>query len=150
MSGIIPNATANAFRDFNDLAVNLFGIACDLYIPVNTTVLEINDAYTNPADRMFKKYSQEKVWINWAVKDLHRLRKLGVFAENEAPIIGFFKNFPEVLINSYIKVEIRYIPDRFDTDEFEVVDVLMKSTYDSEIIRPYKLAPRRALHAPTV
>jgi len=144
MSGIIPRETANVFRDFNDVGVDIFGIDCDLYIPINKTSIEHSDAYESPIDVIFKKYPQNKVWVHWSVKDLRRLRKMGVFAENETPIIAYFKNFPEVTINSYIKVEVRYIPNNFDTDEFEVVDILMKGTYDSEILRPYKLAPRRA------
>jgi len=144
MSGIIPNATINLLRDFNDLAVGLFGIGCTLYVPTNLTCLEKNDAYTSPNSITYQQYPGQKVRVNWAEKNIHRLRKLGIFSENEAPIIGYFKNFPEVTLQSYIQVEISYIPGTFDTDEFEIVDVLMKGTYDAEILRPYKLAPRRS------
>ena len=143
MSGIIPNETVNSFRNFNDLAVDIYGIQCDLYVPINVNSQEYRDAYQNPTDFVFKRYPQQKVWIKWAVKDIHQLRKFGVFAEGETPIIAFFKNFPDVTRHSYIKVEVQYIPGSFDVDEFEVVDVLMKGTYGSEILRPYKLAPRR-------
>jgi len=146
MSGIIPNETVNSFRGFNDLAVDIYGIDCDLYVALNVTSLEPSDAYMNPSDVVFKNYPQQKVWIKWAVKDVHQLRKLGVFAEGETPIIAFFKNFPEIVLHSYIKVELQYIPGGFDTDEFEVVDILMKGTYGSEILRPFKLAPRRVPH----
>jgi len=144
MSGIIPIQTVNAFRGFNDLAIDLYGIGCTLYVPLNLTSLDPNDAYTNPSEILYKEYTDQKVWIKWAVKDLHRLRKLGIFSENEAPIIGYFKNDPEVIVQSYIKIPVQYIPDKFDTDEFEIVDALLKGTYDAEILRPYKLAPRRA------
>jgi hypothetical protein len=144
MSGLIPRATVDIFRDFSDLSVELYGIGCTIYVPTNLTSLDPNDAYTSPSDITYKEYLKQKVWIKWAVKDLHRLRKLGIFSENEAPIIAYFKNVPEVIMQSYIKVDIRYIPNNFDTDEFEVVDIIMKGTYDSEILRPYKLAPRRA------
>lgn len=143
MSGIIPDPTINLFRDFNDLAVGLYGIDCTLYVPTNLTCLEPNDAYTSPDSIKYQRYSRQKVRLTWAEKNLHRLRKLGIFSEDEAPIIAYFKNFPEVTIQSYIQVEVRYIPNSFDVDEFEVVDVLMKGTYDAEILRPYKLAPRR-------
>ena len=144
MSGLLPNQTITAFRGFSDLAVDLYGIECTLYVPTNLTALEPNDAYTNTADITYRKYDSQKVWIKWASKDLHRLRKLGVFSENETPIIAYFKNFPEVTIQSYIKVSIEYIPGTFNTDEFEIVDLLMKGTYGSEILKPVKLAPRRA------
>lgn len=143
MSGLIPKETVNVFRSFNDLTVGLIGVDCDLYIPLNLTSLEHGDAYTSPDDLVFKKYPEQKVWIKWAVKDLRQLRKFGIFAEGETPIIGFFANDPDVTIQSYIKVEIEYIPNQFSTDEFEVVDALMKGTYGSEVLRPFKLAPRR-------
>ena len=143
MSGIIPNETVNSFRNFNDLAVDIYGIQCDLYVPLNVTSQEHTDAYQNPTDFVYKKYPQQKVWIKWSVKDIHQLKKFGIFAEGETPIIAFFKNFPEIPLQSYIKVEVNYIPGTFDTDEFQVVDILLKGTYGSEILRPYKLAPRR-------
>ena len=54
-----------------------------------------------------------------------------------------FKNNPEVIIHSYIKLETRYIPDNYDVDEFEIVDILMNNTYNSEVYRYVKLAPFR-------
>ena len=143
MSGIIPPRLVQVVRTFNDFGVDIYGIECTLYVPTNLTALEPNDIYTAPADILYKQYEFQKVWITWFVPDLHRLRKLGVFAENETPILARFKNFPDVTIQSYIKVESQYIPDSFDTDEFEVVDVMMKNMYDHEIYRTYKLAPRR-------
>jgi len=143
MSGIIPQRLIDVVKTFNDFGVQIYGIDCTLYVPTNLTALEPNDIYTSPADVVFKTHYNVPVWIEWFVKDLHRLRKLGVFAENEAPIVARFKNVPEVTINSYIKLKSQYIPGTFDTDEFEVVDVLMKNMYDNEIYRYFKLAPRR-------
>jgi len=144
MSGLIPKATINVFRTFNDLGVKLYGIPCILYVPTNLTALEPNDMYTAPSTITYKMYDQIPVWVEWFVKDLHRLRKLGIFIEGETPILARFPNVPEVILGSYIKVETQYIPDDFDIDEFEVVDVLMSNTYTDEIYRWFKLAPRRA------
>jgi hypothetical protein len=143
MSGIIPHPTIDVLRKFNDLAVHIYGVECTLFIPRNLTSLEHNDAYTSPSSILYTEYVHQKVRVNWAEKNIHRLRKLGMFVEGETPIIGYFKNFPEVLLQSYIQVPIEYIPDKFDTDCFEVVDVLMRGTFDAEVIRPYKLAPLR-------
>lgn len=143
MSGILPQRLIDTVKTFNDFGVEVFGIDCTLYVPTNLTPLEPNDIYTKPDDMVFTRIDDVKVWIEWFVKDLHRLRKLGIFSENEAPIVARFKNVPEVIINSYIKIQSQYIPGTFDTDEFEVVDVLMKNMYDNEIYRYFKLAPRR-------
>ena len=144
MSNLIPQTTINTIRTFNDLAVKLLGISCTLFVPTNLTVLETNDMYIAPADIVYKSYPQQPIWIEWAIKDLYRLRKLGIFSEQEAPIIAWFKNEPEVILGSYVKIETRYIPDSYDTDEFEVVNVIMKNQYNSEIYRCFKMAPRRA------
>jgi len=140
----MPDKLMDVLKSFQDFTVCNYGIDCDLYIPTNITALEGNDAYTSPDDYAFKKYARHKVWINWAETDIQRLRKLGLFTEKNAPIIAYFKNFPVVTLQSYIKVDTRYIPDDYDTDEFEVTDVLMRHTYNAEVVRSYKLAPRRA------
>lgn len=145
MSGILPNATIDNLRNFNNLAIDMYGIDCTLYIPNNLTTLEPNDVYTSPDDIAYTEYLNKKVWIEFYPKDVYRLRKSGVFTENEIPITAYFKNTPEVTIKSYIKVPIRYIPNTYTTDEFEVVDVIMIGTYHSEVIRRFKLAPRRAV-----
>lgn len=143
MSGLIPDKTVDVLKTFNDLSVDLYGILCTLYIPNNLTSLDGNDMYTTPAEVTYRTYQNQSVWIEWHAKDLERLRKMGIFSEKDAPIVGYFKNFPEVTLRSYIKVPIRYIPGQYDTDEFEIVNVIMKSMYNAEVIRAFKLAPRR-------
>lgn len=143
MSGIIPDATIDSLRRCNDLAVDIYGIPCTVYIPNNLDDLESSDAYTDPDDIVFDTYGEQKVWIEWFAKDIVKLRKLGLFTENEAPITCYLKNSPEVTIKSYITVPVRYIPDTYDTDDFEVVDVIQVGTYNCETIRRYKLAPLR-------
>ena len=143
MSGLIPRKVVDVVRTFNNIGVSLYGIPCDLYVPTNLTSLEPDDIYAEPDDITYRHHGCIKVWIEWFVPKLHRLRKLGVFAEAETPIIARFQNMPEVIIQSYIKIESQYIPGKFDTDEFEIVDVLMQNMYDAEVYRYYKLAPRR-------
>jgi len=143
LSGILPKETVNVLRTFNDLAVDLYGITCSLFVPTNLTALEPNDAYTAPADITFKQHNQVPVWIEWSVKDLNKLRKLGIFSEDQVPILAWFKRFPTVTLNSYIQIETRYIPDHYDTDRFEIVEVIMRNIYDSEIYRCFRIAPLR-------
>ena len=143
MGLLIPRFTENVLRSYNDIAITLYGIPCTLYVPVNLTALEQGDAYTAPDSITYTTYTKQLVWIEWYARNLQKLRKLGVFTEGESPIIAKFKNSPAVTIGSYISVPIRYIPETYDTDEFEVVDQLALNTYDSEVYQSFKIAPRR-------
>jgi len=144
---MISQRVIDVVQTFNDLGVGLYGIDCTLFIPTNLTPLEPNDVYTAPADVVYNKYDNKRIWIEWFVPKLHRLRKLGVFAEDETPIIARMSTYPEITLQSYVKIQSKYIPEKYDTDEFEIVDVLMSNMYDNEVYRYYKLAPRRAKSA---
>lgn len=150
MSSLLPDETINVFRSFNDMIIGLIGIQCDLYVPTNLTSLESDDAYASPTELLFTPYPNQSVWVTWFEKNVHRLRKLGTFAEGETPIIARFANTPAITLHSYIKVPVRYIPGTFDTTEFEVVDVLMTNTYNAEIYRYAKLAPLRRKDRTTI
>jgi len=143
MSNQIPVATIDVFRSFNDLAIDQYGIDVNLYIPNNLNSVESNDAYLCPNQVAYTEYLCQRVWIEWFAKDMVKLRKLGLYAEDEAPILAWFKNCPDIILGSYIVVQPRYIPDRYDTDRFEVVDVILKNTYSGEVFRTFKMAPRR-------
>lgn len=143
MSNQIPVGTVNVLRTFNDISIEQYGIEVNLYIPNNLNAVESNDMYLCPSHITYTEYLCQKVWIEWFAKDMVKLRKLGLFAEEEAPIMAWFKNSPEVTIGSYIVVKPRYIPDRYDTDRFEVVDVILKNAYSGEIYKTFKMAPRR-------
>lgn len=143
MSDLLPLAAINTLRSFSDLSVKLYGISCTLYIPNNLTTIEPKDLYIAPDDITYIEYLNSKVWIEWYAKDIVKLRKIGLFTENDAPITARFLNTPEVVVGSYFVVDMRYVPDTYKTDKFEVVDVLMTNTYSSELYRRYKVAPFR-------
>lgn len=143
MSRMIPSETLAVLRDFNDVTIELYGIECDLYIPSNLDTVESLDVYATVDDMTYTEYEDEKVFIEWS-PSISRLRKLGIFSEGmEIPMIAWFKNSPEVTINSYIKVPVGYIPDDIDTDEFDINDVLIKHMHDAVVVKAYKIAPRR-------
>jgi len=145
MSPLIPQRTIEVVKTFNDLTVGLVGIDCTLYIPTNLTSIESKDMYATVEDVTYIEYQNQKVWIEWAGKNIERLRKLGVFTENDLSILGRFKNEPEVIMGSYIKVPLQYIPGNYDVDEFEVVNVIINNTYNNEIFRWFKMAPKRTV-----
>ena len=143
MSKLLPQQVIDVVKTFNDLAIGLVGIDCTLYIPTNLTAIESKDMYETTVDITYKTWYNQQVWIEWSGKNVQRLRKLGVFVEGETPILVRFKNIPEVTLRSYIKLPVQYIPETYNTDEFEITDVVISNTYDNEIYRWYKLAPKR-------
>jgi hypothetical protein len=143
MSNILPQETIDVLRSFNDMIIEQVGIPCTLYVPNNLTALESQDLYTKPDDITFDKYEEQTVWVEWFAKDIVKLRKEGLFTEDELPITGLFANDPEVTIQSYIEVPIQYILGDYKTDKFEVVSEILSGTYAHEIYRRFKLAPLR-------
>jgi hypothetical protein len=141
MSRMVPQETINVLRDFNDVSVELYGIDVKLFVPNNLTANEPSDAYVVQSDIAYTS-KDTKVFIEWS-PEAKRLRKLGIYMENETPIIAWFKNIPDVKVGTYIKVPIQYVPGIIDTDEFDVVDIKLKGMYDAEVLKAYKLAPRR-------
>jgi len=142
MSRMIPRETIDVLRSFNDISVGLYGIDCELRVPINLDAVEQKDVYSVPHDVAYKVHSTQ-VFIEWS-PDMKRLRKLGVFTEGHLPIIAWFSNELPVSIQSYIKVPIEYIPKHFvDIDEFEIVDVLVRGSHDAIILKSFEIAPRR-------
>jgi hypothetical protein len=139
---MIPRETIDVLRSFNDVSVGLFGINCELRIPINLDAVEKKDVYSVPQDLTYDVH-QTEVFIEWQ-PDMKRLRKIGVYTEDHIPIVAWFKNELPVIVQSYIKVPIEYIPSQFvDVDEFEIVDVLVRGSHDAIILKSFEIAPRR-------
>jgi len=141
MAKLVPQATVDALRSFNNISVDNYGITCQLFIPNNTTQNEPTDVYKVPSDTNFF-VTKTKVYVEWT-PNMYRLRKLGVFAEGEIPIICWFKNEPEIALGSYIKLDTQYVPAQYDRDEFEITDIIIRGIYDAIVLKAYKLVPRR-------
>jgi len=146
MSKMIPQATVNVMRNFLDISVDLYGIDCVLYIPNNISTVVNYDIYAKPADYSYDTYNTQ-VWIQWT-PNKHRLRRLGLFLEDETPILAWFKNVIngqniDITISSWFKIDTQYVPDKYDTEEFEIVDIIIPGMHDAVITKFYKIAPRR-------
>lgn len=143
MSTLLPKATIGALKQFNDLAVNLYGISCTVYIPNNLTTLEPTDMYISPDVIAYTKYPFQKVWFEWFAKDIVKLRKSNAFAENDPPITARFLSTLPVVVNSYIVLPTEYSNNQYSTLEFECVNIILEGTYSAEIYDRFKMAPRR-------
>jgi len=152
MSNIIPAETVVALRKQVDVVIDVYGIDCTLYVPTNADTTDTYDVYVKPSDHTYTIYTDQKVHIVWS-PDQKALRKLGIFTEEVIPIVAFFKNtYKDIAGNdlaldvtkgSYISVDFEAVPDQYDTEEFEVVDVIIRHMHDAVAVRAYKLAPRR-------
>lgn len=151
MSQMVPQAVVNAFRQHNDFAVSIYGIDCMLHIPTNFDAVMQKDAYAEPGDYDYADYTT-KVIIEWS-PNVSRLKALGMYSEDDLPIIAYFENkIPDsngvlqdvdILKGSYFEISMEYIPDSFDADSFEVIDVMIPRKHDAIIYQMYKIAPRR-------
>lgn len=153
MSKMIPLSVVRVLRDYADVSVGLFGIDCILFIPNNLNVVDDLGVYARPQDITYEEYTAQ-LFIDWH-PNVHRLRKLGVFSEDESPMIARMSSKAksvesgeeivnvEVVPRSYVKIPIQYIPNDIDIDEFELVNVHIEGMHDAEVVRMWKLVPRR-------
>lgn len=154
---MIPRRTVDVLRANHNTSIDIYGIDCSLYIPTNLNTIENMDLYHNPDDYAFDAYSC-LVWIEFS-PDSKRLRKLGIFAEDETPMICRFPTEATIVsedtdngdtedidvpIGAYFKVSMEYVPSSVsDTDEFEVVDIRLGNAHDAILSKIYVIAPRR-------
>jgi len=151
MSKMIPQETVDGLRQFTNISVDTYGIDCTLYIPTNLDTIEQNDVYIKPSDYQYINYTT-KVFLEWAPNQA-RLRKLGIYTEDELPLIAWFSNViknddgseteVDIIIGSYFVVNPQFIPDNVDAEEFDIVDVLIRGMHDKVALKTYRCAPRR-------
>lgn len=146
MSNMIPRETIDVMRNFNDVTIDIYGIACTLYIPSNIASVDLANIYTINQQPTFSAGFASKVFIEWK-PDQKRLQKMGVYSENETPMIAYFKQLPNGIITlpikSYFTLPLEYVPTTIDTDQFEIIDVIINKMHDAVIAKAYKIAPRR-------
>ena len=152
MSNMLPQASVDVFRMFTNVSIDNYGMPCTLYIPNNLTTVLPNDAYVKSTDYTFTEYDT-KVWIQWS-PDKRQLAKLGIFSEDETPMIAYFSNIfrdnfhnykdLDITIGSYFKIDIQYITQFKEyTNEFDIVDVKAVGMANKLITKIFKIAPRR-------
>jgi len=147
MSRMIPQPTVDVLRKHWAVAVSIFGIDCELYIPVtadlNQQEMDIYDERPGYKDDMRYTQYHTQVFIPWTM-NVHQLRRMGLFLEKDVPLLAWFDPNLPITKKSWFSVNIEYIPrDRFDTDKFEVVDNFIKGMHDAKVLGVYTIAPLR-------
>lgn len=141
MSTQLPKSIIEALRTNNDISVNTFGYDCELYIPNNLEEVESRDIYAKPSDSTFDS-SHEKVFLTFS-PTIKQLQRLGIFTEDSIPIVAWFRNDPEIVIGSWFKLNVEYIPNVLDSEEFEITDVVVPGASNLIALRYYSVVPRR-------
>ena len=140
---LFPLKTIDAIRQHIDTVIEVYGIPCKVYIPENIAQRESLDIYDERPRLVYSKVVGTKVWIEWQ-PDAKRLRKLGIFVEEQVPIIAWFKGIQDLQRNAYFKIDIRLIPEGLPTVErYELVDRLIRKVYTSIVMECWKVVPLR-------
>jgi len=154
MSKMIPRETIDTLRDFVDVSLDNYGIDCTLYIPTDTSYenAEYSDVYATPSDYQYTQYSA-KVFIEWRVST-YRLKRLGLYTEDENPIVAWFGNEAvdqegnkvdvDITLHSYFEISPEFIPENYKgTAQFEIVNIAVQGMHDAVIRKAYSIVPRR-------
>lgn len=158
MSRLIPQRTIDAIRQVVNVALDVAGISCTLYIPTTTSynVAEKLDVYDTPQDYAYYSYSTT-VFLDWK-PTISRLKKLGLFTEGSLPILAWFPYQAIALtgssagsiveidpnLHSYFRIDPEMVPDDQEiAEEFEIVNVSVTGIHDATLTRVYAVAPRR-------
>ena len=152
MSKIIPRETVDTLRHQVDVSLNVFGFPCDLFVPNNLDDIEVLDVYATPANVTWDHYSV-LTFVEWN-PNIHKLKALGIFVEDEIPLIVYLPNLctndagdevtVDILKQSYIKVPLEFIPNNFQKyTEFELVDQIVHKLHDAVLVQRWKAVPRR-------
>jgi len=158
MSLIIPRRTIDALRNNVDVALDIVGMDCTLYVPTTASLNahEGNGIFEQPSDLTFLSYSA-KCFIVWNPSK-HRLRKIGVYTEDDVPMVIWLPNQAtalegsetgtevdvDIVQRSYIRINPEFIPNNTtDVTEFELVDMKIGGMSDASLVKAYKGVPRR-------
>lgn len=142
MSQMIPQITVNVLRSHQDISVDLYGIDCDLYIKDNSDAQELH-IYDESPESTFKEKIITKVFIEWS-PNKYKLRKLGLFVEQNVPIIAWLKHDENLVIGSYFVISQQYVPKQYDTEKFELVTPIVRGSHDAEAVTCWKVVPLRS------
>lgn len=155
---MIPRELVDALRVQVNVSMANYGQDCTLYIPtvVSYNEAEKSDIFAKPSDIQYVSY-QALVFIEWQ-PTAYRLKKLGLYVEDNLPIVAWFGTRAvalegsdaglevdvSIVKQSYFKIGIETVPSGIEkVSEFEIVNPSLKGMQDMEIMACFSIAPRR-------
>ena len=141
---LLPLETVDTLRSIVSTMIQIYGIPCTLFIPQPGPLKqqETLDIYQEKPDYKDLPGIETKVWIEWK-PDTKRLRKLGIFVEDNLPILAWFEGIHEITRNSWFRIPINIAQNKNTQDELEIIDNVVKNMYSSIIVSAWIVAPRR-------
>jgi hypothetical protein len=141
------------------------GVEATLYIPTDASLVAAEglDVFELTSNHTYVSYTV-LCFVEWNPSK-YRLKKLGIYTEDELPILVWIPLVAtalegdsigqqvdiDVVQKSYLQINPEFIPDNTsDTQEFEVVDLTIKGTHDAVILKGAKCVPRRIQIKPPV
>jgi len=145
---LLPLEAIAVYRKTFAEMIEVYGFEVELFIPKPEVIAqqESLDVYAEKpdikGDEKFQPGIIIKTFVEWK-PDTKRLRRLGIYTEDNLPIVAWFKHSDGVVRNSYIKIPINYQKGEWGTDEFELVDCLIRNVLNAVVIQAWSIAPRR-------
>lgn len=139
---LLPIETINAYRKNVDTLIEMYGMDCVLHVAKNVEQRDRSQIYAEQPGLQYHDPIDTKVWIVWN-PNMKWLRNMGIFTEEELPIVGFARSDHQITRLSYVKINMGYAIGDNQTEEFEFVDHVVKKAYDAVVVAAWKLAPRR-------
>lgn len=133
-----PSVVADLTRQNLDTIVGYMGAECWLYKVQTKTP---KDSLGTVFDITYYPPVQTKVVIDWK-PNINKLKALGLYKEDQLPILAFFKFADNPDQCDYIELDVEYDTGDFITNKFEVVNRHFRG-YAVEQIATWVIAPRR-------
>ena len=138
-----PHELVVATRSTLAMIVEQVGLPCQLYLPVDLTVVD-DDIYKELPAIEYEDAIETKVYIDWT-PSIKKVIDLGIYTEDSLPILAYFKAEDNVVRGSWFDISVLYTtPRSIQTSEFDVVDQRVIGTHArEEVIQHFVVAPKR-------
>jgi hypothetical protein len=133
-----PSTVAEIGRANLDSIITYMGAECWLYKVETKTP---RDSLGSAFDFTYDPPVRTRVVIDWK-PDINRLKALGLYKEDQLPILAFFKFVDNPAQDDYIELDVEYDTGDFITNKFEIVNRMFRG-YTVEQIATWVIAPRR-------
>lgn len=144
-----PMAVIRTQRENIKRMIKVMGFEVTLYIPRADPSSHELGPYNEFADTDIDSnteytFRSASAFIEWS-PNTRRLKNLGYFTEGDLPVIAWITtDKPEEIVRrSVIKVPINYLPGSDKDDMFELVDQVVKNSYNATVVQCWHIVPKR-------
>ena len=138
-----PHELVVATRSTLAMIVEQVGLPCQLYLPVDLTVVD-DDIYKESPAVEYEDAIETKVYIDWT-PSIKKVIDLGIYTEDSLPILAYFKAEDNVVRGSWFDINVLYNnPRSIQTSQFDVVDQrVIGMAAREEVLQHFVISPKR-------